>query len=115
MLSRRVLTGCLALLAAAIVFGMPMSAQAKGKGDKGKKLEKDFTLYDTNNDGKLSPEEFGKYIADKDAQPSKSGKPKKPRDAGKLFGKLDTNKDGFLSLDEFKKLGEQKKKKKPVV
>ena len=108
MLARRVLTGCLALLAAAIVFGMPISAEAK---DKGKKLEKDFTLYDTNNDGKLSPEEFGKYIADKDAQPSKSGKPKKPRDAGKLFGKLDTNKDGFLSLDEFKKIGEHKKKK----
>ncbi len=110
MLVQRILAGCLALLAAAVVVGMPLSAYAK---DKGKKLEKDFALYDTNNDGKLSPDEFGKYVADKDAEPSKSGKPKKPRDAGKLFGKLDTNKDGFLSLDEFKKIGDHKKKKKP--
>lgn len=112
MIARRIFIATLALVAAAVVFGMPASAHAKGKGDKAdKKLKKDFTLYDTNNDGKLSPDEFGKYIADKDAQPTKSGKPRKPRDAGKLFGKLDADKDGFLSFEEFKKIGEHKKKK----
>ena len=59
-----------------------------------------FKRLDSNNDGKLSKEEFSKF-----------GKGDNATKADKFFGKLDTNSDGSLSADELKKIGERKKKK----
>lgn len=110
---------------------------AKGKkakkGKKGKKgankLEAKFKQLDTNNDGKLSKEEFQKRKELKKAKKAnkqktakagkkankqktaKAGKGKKGKKGG-LFARLDTDKDGYLSLDEFKKMREMKKERK---
>jgi Ca2+-binding EF-hand superfamily protein len=68
----------------------------KGKRDPQAILKR----LDSNNDGKLSKEEF-----------SKIGKGDNATRADKRFGKLDANSDGSLSADELKKIGERKKKK----
>lgn len=72
---------------------------AKGKGgEKGKAKDKastntgsdrasQFVVKDTNNDGRLSPEEFGKN--------------RQPADAAAWFKARDADNDGFISREEF--------------
>lgn len=74
-------------------------AEAAAKNKK-KDASGQFKQLDTNNDGKLSRDEFSKF-----------GKAGKEKQANKLFAKLDENNDGSISMDEFKKVGELKKKK----
>ncbi|HEX3147846.1 MAG TPA: DUF1553 domain-containing protein [Gemmataceae bacterium] len=64
-----------------------------------------FKLADTNKDGKLSKDEFEKFL---------SNLPRikeNPKAADFLFNRLDENKDGFLSLEEFKKIRDIQPKK----
>jgi Ca2+-binding EF-hand superfamily protein len=94
----------------ALVAGMFLSlswadaadgAAKKKKGKKGNPAEL-FKKLDSNNDSKLSKEEFSKF----------GKEPTKTKRTDKLFGKLDANNDGSLSADELKKISEQRKKKK---
>jgi Ca2+-binding EF-hand superfamily protein len=78
--------------------------------------EKVFKRLDSNDDGKLSKDEFLKLA---ELRRGKEGKGKGDSKAflEKLFDKLDADSDGYLSLDEFKKLSQlreqfMKKKKK---
>ncbi len=106
-----------------------VAAKADKAAKKAKKkigdLDALFTKLDTNNDKKLSKEEFAK-IADeqkkKKAANAAANAKKAAKKPGKakakietVFAKLDENKDNFLSLDEFKKYtglkGEKKKAK----
>lgn len=73
-------------------------AKKKAKGKKGGDAV--FGKLDTNNDGKLSKEEFSKF-----------GKGK-AKGLDKVFSKLDANSDGGIDKDEFKKAGDRRKKKK---
>lgn len=77
------------------VFMSGDTAFAKAKGKKG-----GFAKMDTNNDGKVSKEEF--------LAARKKGKPGR---AEKVFAKLDTNNDGFLTKEELA-AGRKNKKKK---
>ena len=95
---------------------------AKKAAKKAKKkavgnLEATFKKLDTNDDKKLSKEEFAKVA---DEQKKKANAKAKKADKTKAiidtaFTKLDENKDGSLSLDEFKKYsglkGDKKKAK----
>ena len=78
----------------------------KKKGTKGDPAAL-FKKLDTDNDSKLSKEEFSKFGKDPD---------KSKQRAEKLFSKLDANSDGSISADELKKIselkGKTKKKKK---
>ena len=68
-----------------------------------------FKKLDANDDGKLSPEEFGKAPE----QPKVKGATKvKAKKADDHFRRLDADNDGALSLNEFKGIGELKKKTK---
>ena len=91
------------------VFLLAAGSQAfAGDGGKGKKkMDVKATLkkLDTNNDGKLSKDEFSKFhFGKKEVE----GKRKK---LDHLFGTLDKNNDGFLSMEEFEKVTEHRKKK----
>ena len=70
------------------------SAQEK----KGKSPEEQFKALDTNNDMKLSKEEFLARTADD-----------KKDKRGQAFDRMDKNNDKFLSLEEYKE-GAMKKK-----
>src|SRR4051812_33576854 len=100
----------LSLTAAALTAAFllaPGTAEAAKDKKKGNGVEARFKKLDTNNDGKLSKDEFSKFQpkkAKEGAAAKKPGKEGKKLDA--VFAKLDTNYDGFLSLDEFKKIGE---------
>ena len=110
------------LLSAAVagifcLIGPAKADEPAGGAGKGKHLERLFKKLDTNNDGKLSKEEFLK-LADlrknrPGAQPA-AAKPKAGQHLSKIFDKLDTNNDGFLSFEEFSKLPELRKHKKPA-
>jgi Ca2+-binding EF-hand superfamily protein len=95
--------GMVALAWNLAVAPAPASA-AEGKKKK-TDLEALFKKLDTNNDGKLSKEEFAKI--------AELGKKKgaKSKRIDQLFQKLDTNNDGSLSLEEFKKIREVRAKK----
>ena len=94
------------LLAAAFVLAGGFQAFAGG-GDKGKKkmdVKATFKKLDTNNDGKLSKDEFHKFHRGKQEET-------KTKRIDKLFDTLDKNSDGSLSLEEFEKVSEHRKKK----
>jgi len=88
------------LLALALIAGMFMPLMSGAQEKKGKSPEEQFKALDSNNDGKLSKEEFVARVKD-DAE--KKGK------AEMRFGRMDTNNDGFVSLEEYKE-GSMKKK-----
>ena len=97
---------CAVLMAG--VFLLAAGSQAPGgDGGKGKKrmdLKATFKKLDTNNDGKLSKDEFHKFQVGK----KEDGKTKR---LDKLFDTLDKNNDGYLSMEEFEKVKEHRKKK----
>jgi len=67
-----------------------------------------FRKLDTNKDGKLSKDEFKKFVETL-AQKSEKLKDKPElidRLVDRLFEKLDANGDGFISKEEFKKIRE---------
>jgi hypothetical protein len=108
-LGRPVMRIWVALLTVAVacMFAVNAYAGEKKKEGKGKRMsaEERFKAMDTNNDEKLSPEEFvagNKRVSKEEAE--------------KLFKAWDTDGNGFLSLDEYKKgrekLREQFGKKK---
>ena len=88
------------ILALALIAGMFMPLLSGAQEKKGKSPEEQFKALDTNNDSKLSKEEFIARVKD-DAE--KKGK------AEQRFSRMDTNNDSFLSLEEFK-AGSMKKK-----
>lgn len=126
-----------ALKTLVITAGLLLTATATDAADKkAKKAKKPadataalFKKLDTNNDGKLSTDEFSKLAEVKKtlkaANPKKKAKPAKakkankvakPKKAGKktdksaaLFKKLDTDNNGSLSSTEFAKLNETTK------
>jgi Ca2+-binding EF-hand superfamily protein len=86
----------------ALIAGLCMPVMMTGAQDKKQKSpEERFAALDTNNDKKLSKEEFVARVKD-DAE--KKGK------AEMQFGRMDKNNDGSLSLEEYKD-GSMKKKK----
>jgi Ca2+-binding EF-hand superfamily protein len=88
------------ILTLALVAGMFMPLLTGAQEKKGKSPEEQFKALDTNNDNKLSKDEFVARVKD-DAE--KKGK------AEMRFSRMDTNNDGALSLEEFK-AGSMKKK-----
>src|SRR5437867_67407 len=82
------------LLPLAALSGTAAMAQAPGTSRPVPALDEAFKRVDANQDGKLDPQEFGKFIQ---RSRSLSGS-----NADEVFGKLDTNKDGALTLDEFR-------------
>ncbi len=85
----------------ALIAGLCMPVMMTGAQEKkGKSPEEQFKALDTNNDMKLSKDEFIARVKD-DAE--KKGK------AEMRFGRMDKNSDGFLSLEEYKE-GSMKKK-----
>jgi Ca2+-binding EF-hand superfamily protein len=89
------------ILTLALIAGMFMPLLSGAQEKKGNKSPEDqFKALDTNNDNKLSKDEFIARVKD-DAE--KKGKMEM------RFGRMDTNNDGFLSLEEFKE-GSMKKK-----
>ena len=97
---------CAVLLAGAFVLASGSQALA-GDGGKGKKkmdVKATFKKLDTNNDGKLSKDEFHKFQRGKQEET-------KTKRIDKLFDTLDKNSDGSLSLEEFEKVSEHRKKK----
>jgi Ca2+-binding EF-hand superfamily protein len=89
------------------------TAKDKAKGKKNKGAEAMFKKLDTNNDGKLSREEFAKITELRKKKGTEGATAKKGgKRIDKLFDRLDTNKDGFLSLEEFKQMHQGRKAKK---
>jgi hypothetical protein len=86
-------------LALALVAGMVMPVVLSAQEKKGKSAEDRFAALDTNNDKKLSKEEFL----------AKTPDDKKDK-GGTRFDRMDKNGDKFLSLEEYKE-GSMKKKK----
>jgi Ca2+-binding EF-hand superfamily protein len=88
------------------LLAMPATAEAgKGKKKKGD-VTAVFKKLDTDNDGKLSKEEFSKFTG-----LGKKTKAPSAKRLDRMFSQLDTNNDGFISLEEFKKISDMKGKK----
>jgi uncharacterized membrane protein YebE (DUF533 family) len=69
----------------------PQSQSPAGAPKQAQSAEQVFAALDTNKDGKLSPEEFGKLFRDA-----------KVSDVQAEFSKWDKNADKSISMDEFK-------------
>ena len=93
-----VLSGCVGITGA---FGADANKKAAKKTNK---LEALFKKLDSNNDGKLSLEEFRKIV---EYNPKLK---EKPAAVDKRFTKLDKNGDGSLSLEEFRSAKAKKSK-----
>jgi hypothetical protein len=98
------------ILSAVGVFAMVLTlaapasaADKKKKKDKGPDTSAIFAKLDTNNDQKLSKDEFAAF---KGLKEPKNGKEPKGLSTARdtWFTKLDTNGDGFVSPEEFKKI-----------
>jgi Ca2+-binding EF-hand superfamily protein len=89
------------LSALAVSVSFATAADEANKGDKPKRdPEAAFKKWDSNNDGKLTKEEFmASPMAKKDAAKAET-----------MFGKKDKDSSGDLSLDEFKAPGGRKDK-----
>jgi hypothetical protein len=88
------------VLALALVAGMFLPVFSTAQEKKGKSPEEQFAALDTNNDKKLSKEE---YVARYDGE--------KKTKAEQRFGRWDKNSDGSLSLEEYKDGVAMQKKK----
>jgi Ca2+-binding EF-hand superfamily protein len=94
----------------ALVLGVTTTARAddekKKKKNQGPDLSALFAKLDTNNDKKLSKEEFSKFTGLAEQKAVKAGKEPKGLASARneWFKKLDTNNDGFLSAEEFAKI-----------
>ena len=103
----------LSLIALLAVFTLSGSGEARAQkprrpGVGNRDPEALFKKLDTNNDGKLSRDEFKKFV-EMMAQKSEKLKDKPElidKVVDRLFEKLDANGDGFISKDEFKKIRE---------
>ena len=101
------------ILTFALTFSLVLGAGVAGAADEKKKKKNEgpdltaaFAKLDTNNDKKLSKDEFNSFHG---LQPVKAGKenkePKGLADARNTwFTKLDTNGDGSLTAAEFAKV-----------
>jgi Ca2+-binding EF-hand superfamily protein len=91
----------------------PPKPEKKGKG-KQPDPEVIFKRLDTNNDGKISKDEFAKFaeIVREKVKEKGKGKNANGKAADAIFARLDANGDGYVSLEEFKKLSEMRQKKK---
>jgi Ca2+-binding EF-hand superfamily protein len=69
-----------------------------------------FKKLDTNNDGKLTRDEFMKLPDALGRKPSAAGKHQQM--LGKLFDKLDADGNGTLTLEEFRKLPQVRREMK---
>jgi Ca2+-binding EF-hand superfamily protein len=108
------------LITALSIAGFMFASSARADDDpkpakKGKQPDPEamFKRLDTNNDGKISKEEFAKFA---EIMREKVKEKAKGKNAGKgadaIFARLDANGDGYLSLEEFKKISEMRQKKK---
>ena len=89
------------ILAVALVAGMFLPIFSTAQEKKGKSPEEQFAALDTNNDKKLSKEEYVARITDNE----------KKAKAEQRFGRWDKNSDGSLSLEEYKEGVAMQKKK----
>jgi Ca2+-binding EF-hand superfamily protein len=101
MMTRRILLGTALLFLTAFAFG-----DSPGKGKEKHDWAALFKKIDTNGDGKISKDEFRKFIENLPDSKLKD----KPELIDKLFQRLDADGDGFLSLEELQKWKEAPKK-----
>ncbi|MFN4260017.1 MAG: EF-hand domain-containing protein [Gemmataceae bacterium] len=98
----RLLLGSTLICAMGLVIG---TAEADDDAKRGQRPspEELFKKLDTNNDGKISKEEFSKFG---ERFKERVGEEKFKEFQSRMFSRLDADGDGFISAEEFKKFGE---------
>ncbi len=81
------------------VVGMAI-VWAQGMGQGGMKGQKEFHMIDSNNDGKITEEEFTKFRVAKMAKKASEGKMMKNAAQAPKFSDIDTNGDNSVSPEE---------------